>query len=67
MGLMERLRDFLVQCGRTLRLAVKPGRSELWISIKICFLGIAAVGLIGFVIKVIAAFLNPGVGGTTGA
>jgi protein translocase SEC61 complex gamma subunit len=54
------LRDFLRQCGRTLRLAIKPGRDELWLSIKICFLGIAAVGLIGFVIKVLGAVLNPG-------
>ena len=53
------LRDFLAQCGRTLRLANKPGRSELWLSIKICFLGIAAIGLIGYVIKVISAVLNP--------
>jgi protein translocase SEC61 complex gamma subunit len=48
------LRDFLSQCARTLKLAVKPGRSELWLSIKICFLGIAAVGLIGFVIAMLA-------------
>jgi protein translocase SEC61 complex gamma subunit len=54
------LRDFLAQCGRTLRLAVKPGRSELWLSIKICLLGIAAVGLIGFVIKILSSVLNPG-------
>jgi len=54
------LRDFLSQCARTLKLAIKPGRSELWLSIKICLLGIAAVGLIGFVIKVLSAVLNPG-------
>ena len=54
------LRDFLSQCARTLKLSVKPGRSELWLSIKICLLGIAAVGLIGYVIFVIAAVLNPG-------
>jgi protein translocase SEC61 complex gamma subunit len=57
------LRDFLSQCARTLKLAVKPGRDELWLSIKICLLGIAAIGLIGFVIKVLSAVLNPG-GGT---
>jgi protein translocase SEC61 complex gamma subunit len=56
------LRDFLAQCGRTLRLAVKPGRSELWLSIKICLLGIAAVGLIGFIIKILSSVLNPGAG-----
>lgn len=54
------LRDFLSQCARTLRLAVKPGRSELWLSIKICLLGIAAIGLIGYIIKVISAVVNPG-------
>jgi protein translocase SEC61 complex gamma subunit len=54
------LRDFLSQCGRTLKLAIKPGRSELWLSIKICLLGVSAIGLIGFVIKVISAVLNPG-------
>jgi len=54
------LRDFIAQCGRTLKLAIKPGRSELWLSIKICLLGISAVGLVGYVIKVISAVLNPG-------
>jgi len=54
------LRDFLSQCARTLKLAVKPGRSELWLSIKICLIGIAAVGLIGFIIFVLGAVLNPG-------
>jgi protein translocase SEC61 complex gamma subunit len=53
------LRSFLDQCGRTLRLAIKPGRSELWLSIKICFLGIGAIGLIGFMIKLLASVLTP--------
>ncbi|MGA3191167.1 MAG: protein translocase SEC61 complex subunit gamma [Candidatus Bathyarchaeia archaeon] len=55
------LRDFLAQCGRTLKLAIKPGRSELWLSIKICFLGIMAIGLIGFVIKLLSSVIQPGV------
>jgi protein translocase SEC61 complex gamma subunit len=49
------LRSFLSQCARTLKLAVKPGKSELWLSIKICFLGIGVVGLIGFVIKLLTS------------
>jgi len=49
------LRSFLEQCARTLKLAVKPGKSELWLSIKICFLGIGVVGLIGFVIKLLTS------------
>ena len=55
------LRDFLSQCAKMLKIAVKPGRSELWLSIKICLIGIAAVGLIGFIIFVLGAVLNPGV------
>jgi protein translocase SEC61 complex gamma subunit len=48
------VRSFLSQCARTLKLAVKPGRTELWLSIKISLLGIGAVGLIGFVIKLLS-------------
>jgi protein translocase SEC61 complex gamma subunit len=54
------LRSFLSQCSRTLKLAIKPGKSELWLSIKICFLGIGAIGLIGFVIKLLSSVLQPG-------
>jgi protein translocase SEC61 complex gamma subunit len=48
------VRSFLSQCARTLKLAIKPGSSELWLSIKICFLGIGAIGLIGFIIKLVS-------------
>lgn len=53
------LRSFLSQSARTLKLAVKPGTSELWLSIKICFLGIGAIGLIGFIIKLVSSVLQP--------
>jgi protein translocase SEC61 complex gamma subunit len=54
------VKSWLQQASRTLKLAVKPGREELWLSIKISLLGIGAVGLIGFVIKLIATTINPG-------
>jgi protein translocase SEC61 complex gamma subunit len=56
------IKSWITQAARTLKLAVKPGREELWLSIKISLLGIGAVGLIGFVIKLIALAL-----GSTGA
>jgi protein translocase SEC61 complex gamma subunit len=59
------LRDFLAQCARTLKLAVKPGRDELWLSIKICFIGVMGVGLVGFVIKLLSSVLQPGTATTT--
>jgi len=43
---------------RLLRLATKPGRSELWLSVKICFLGVLVVGVVGFLIKLIAGILT---------
>jgi protein translocase SEC61 complex gamma subunit len=55
------VRSFLSQCARTLKLAAKPGRTELWLSIKISLLGIGVIGLIGFVIKL----LSLAVGGAT--
>jgi protein translocase SEC61 complex gamma subunit len=57
------IRDWLSQAARTLKLASKPDREELWLSIKISLLGIGLVGLIGFVIKLMAAILNPGTSG----
>jgi protein translocase SEC61 complex gamma subunit len=59
------LRSFLSQSARTLKLAVKPGGSELWLSVKICFLGIGAIGLIGFVIKLVSSVLQPQAATTT--
>ncbi len=55
------IKSWLMQAARTLRLAVKPGREELFLSVKISLLGIGAVGLIGFVIKL----LSYAVGGAT--
>jgi len=52
-----RLGSFLKSCIRLLRLAKKPDRSELWLSVKICFIGVLAIGLIGFVIKLLASFI----------
>ena len=51
---MSSIKSFLSSARRLLRLATKPGRSELWLSIKICVLGTALIGVIGFIIKLIA-------------
>jgi protein translocase SEC61 complex gamma subunit len=59
------LRSFLTQAARTLKLAIKPGRSELWLSIKICILGISVIGIVGFVIKLISSALQASTGTTT--
>lgn len=55
---MNSIKSFLSSARRLLRLATKPGRSELWLSIKMCFLGTALVGIIGFIIKLVATTLT---------
>ena len=55
-----RIGSWLSQASKTLKLATKPGREEVWLSVKISFLGIGAVGLIGFLIKLVASVINPG-------
>jgi len=52
------VRSFLQSASRLLKLAVKPGRGELWLSIKICFLGILVLGAVGFIIKLVAGILS---------
>jgi protein translocase SEC61 complex gamma subunit len=52
------LGSFLKSSSRLLRLARKPDRTELWLTIKICALGIVVIGMIGFVIKLLSAFLT---------
>jgi len=41
-----------------MKLAKKPGRDELWLSIKICLLGVIVIGVLGFVIKLISGILQ---------
>jgi protein translocase SEC61 complex gamma subunit len=48
------IKSWLSQAARTMKLAAKPDREELWLSIKISLLGIGAVGLVGFVIRLLA-------------
>ena len=54
------LKSFFQSASRLLKLATKPGRTELWLSIKICFLGVIAIGGIGFIIKLISPVLPGG-------
>ena len=52
------LASFIRASIRLLKFAKKPGRNELWLSIKICFLGVVAVGLTGFIIYLLASLIR---------
>ncbi|MFQ6073877.1 MAG: protein translocase SEC61 complex subunit gamma [Candidatus Bathyarchaeia archaeon] len=51
------LRTFLQATRRLLKQAKKPAWNELWLSIKICLLGILAVGAVGFIIKFLSSIM----------
>jgi protein translocase SEC61 complex gamma subunit len=57
------IRSFFSSAAKLLKLAKKPARDELWLSIKICFLGIIVIGVVGFIIKFISATLQAWSGG----
>jgi len=52
------LMSFLQSCARLLKLAKKPDWEELWLSVRICLLGILAVGVVGFIIKLISGVIQ---------
>ncbi|MBM5805513.1 MAG: protein translocase SEC61 complex subunit gamma [Candidatus Verstraetearchaeota archaeon] len=54
--------ESLRSMGKVLKLSRKPDFDELKLSIKICFLGMIAVGVFGFVIQLISSLIL-GVGG----
>jgi len=62
-------REFLDSTRRLLHVTTKPSRDEVTLMVKISFLGIAIVGSLGFIIRVLFLFLNllPQASTTTGA
>ena len=51
------LRKFLYECKRVLRVARKPDREEYLTIAKVTGLGILLIGLVGFVITMIATVI----------
>jgi protein translocase SEC61 complex gamma subunit len=52
------LSSFLKSYSRLIRLAKKPDRTEVWITIKVCTAGIILVGLVGFTINILSTFIR---------
>lgn len=45
--------DFIQSSKRVFQVASRPSRDELWMLIRVTFLGVGIVGAIGFMIKVL--------------
>ena len=52
------VREFLDSTRRLIHVTTKPSRDELSLMVKISFLGVAIVGVLGFIIRVLFLFLN---------
>jgi len=52
------LREFIDASKRLLHVTTKPSRDEISLMVKISFLGVAIVGSLGFIIRVLFLFLN---------
>ena len=51
-------RNFLTSARRLLHVTTRPTREELSLMVKISFLGIAIVGGLGFVIRILFLFVG---------
>jgi len=52
------LKKFIYECKRTLQVARKPGKEEYLDIVKVTGLGILLIGLVGFVITMVAKFIT---------
>jgi protein translocase SEC61 complex gamma subunit len=50
--------NFLASARRLLHVTTRPSRDELSLMVKICFLGIAIVGGLGYVIRILFLFVG---------
>ncbi|TFG04826.1 MAG: protein translocase SEC61 complex subunit gamma [Promethearchaeota archaeon] len=52
-GWIHRFKGFITNSKRVVRLSRKPTFTEVRLITRVCLLGVAVVGLVGFVIKII--------------
>ncbi|MBI2147705.1 protein translocase SEC61 complex subunit gamma [Candidatus Woesearchaeota archaeon] len=48
---LARLKEYLTECARVLKVTKKPGAEEYKTIVKVSGLGIAIIGLIGFILQ----------------
>lgn len=56
--LYSRLKSFLFECKRVFRVTKKPTKEEFKGIVKISAIGIALIGLIGFLIQILWQLIN---------
>ncbi len=51
-------RSFMQEAAKIVRLSRKPDQSEIWLSVKIVFLGVGILGAYGYIIMLISQLLG---------
>jgi protein transport protein SEC61 subunit gamma and related proteins len=51
-GVVHRVKNFINECARVLRVTKKPDRREFLTTVKVTALGIALIGIIGFLLAI---------------
>ena len=57
-NLLSRLRSFILESKRVFRITKKPTKEEFKAIVKISSIGIAVIGIIGFIIQIIWALVS---------
>ena len=47
---LQKLKNFITECGRVLRVSRKPTKHEYWTIAKVAGIGILIIGLLGFIL-----------------
>ncbi len=55
---LTKIKSFIVECKRVLKITKKPSKEEFRTIVKISGLGILIIGMIGFVIHLINMMVN---------
>ena len=56
---LTRFKSFITQCKRVFRVTKKPSKEEFKVIVKISGLGIAIIGVIGFLIYLLWILIKP--------
>jgi protein transport protein SEC61 subunit gamma-like protein len=57
MSMIDKLKEFTTECIRVLRITKRPNKEEFLTIVKVSGLGIAIIGVIGFILHVLNQLL----------
>lgn len=52
------LRSWLTSSYRLLKTASKPSKTEFWLLLRVCILGVVVVGIVGFLIRFVFTIIR---------